>query len=278
MADTYINADTADIPSVNFAQQGSDPTTPAASRWQLYFKSGGLYARKSDGTVVGPFGIGGGVASDPIWDTAGDLAVGTGADTAAKLAIGTPYQQLRVNAGATALEYVTGGLIRLGRGVAGVGGVASVTFTAIPGIFSSLFLTAVGRGSALQSGVGLVLQFNGDSGNNYDLEVVLGTGAAASAAEALAQAQLEIGVLPAASDTASKAGAVTVEIPEYAGTTFHKMTLGLLTHQLATTSGNMRIRHYGGLWRSTAAITDILVYPFTGNLVEGSAVTLWGRV
>lgn len=45
------------------------------------------------------------VATDTIWDAAGDLAVGSGADTAAKLAKGTALQVLRVNGGATALEW-----------------------------------------------------------------------------------------------------------------------------------------------------------------------------
>lgn len=45
------------------------------------------------------------VAADSIWDVAGDLAVGTGADTAARLAKGTALQTLRVNSGATALQW-----------------------------------------------------------------------------------------------------------------------------------------------------------------------------
>ena len=49
----------------------------------------------------------GSVATDAIWDAAGDIVQGTGANTAAKLPIGTASQQLRVNAGATALEYFT---------------------------------------------------------------------------------------------------------------------------------------------------------------------------
>jgi len=52
-------------------------------------------------------GGGGSVATDAIWDAAGDIVQGTGANTAAKLPIGTASQQLRVNAGATALEYFT---------------------------------------------------------------------------------------------------------------------------------------------------------------------------
>jgi hypothetical protein len=48
---------------------------------------------------------GGDVANDAIWDAAGDLAVGTGANTAAKLTMGSALQVLRVNAAGTALEW-----------------------------------------------------------------------------------------------------------------------------------------------------------------------------
>lgn len=51
----------------------------------------------------------GSVASDPIWDAAGDLAVGTGADTAAKLAKGSAGQLLRVKGDGSTLEW--GGLL-----------------------------------------------------------------------------------------------------------------------------------------------------------------------
>lgn len=43
-------------PSVLFDEQGSDIATPASDRWVVYTKSGGVYARNSAGTVVGPFG------------------------------------------------------------------------------------------------------------------------------------------------------------------------------------------------------------------------------
>lgn len=64
----------------------------------------------------------GDVSTDAIWDAAGDIVQGTGANTAARLAIGTASQQLRVNAGATALEYFTpsgGGDVLLGGNTTG---------------------------------------------------------------------------------------------------------------------------------------------------------------
>jgi len=60
---------------------------------------------KADGTaIVG----GGGVATDTIWDAAGDIVYGTGADTAARLALGAANLSLFVNAGATAPEWANG--------------------------------------------------------------------------------------------------------------------------------------------------------------------------
>jgi hypothetical protein len=48
---------------------------------------------------------GGAMATDALWDAAGDLAYGTGSNTGARLAIGTARQVLLVNAGATAPEW-----------------------------------------------------------------------------------------------------------------------------------------------------------------------------
>lgn len=56
---------------------------------------------------TGPAGPAASVATDSIWDAAGDLAVGSGADTAVKFTMGSALQQIRVNAGGTALEYFT---------------------------------------------------------------------------------------------------------------------------------------------------------------------------
>jgi len=50
----------------------------------------------------------GGVATDTIWDAKGDLAVGTGADTAQKLALGATGKFLRVNSAQTVgMEWVS---------------------------------------------------------------------------------------------------------------------------------------------------------------------------
>ncbi|MBP7610883.1 MAG: hypothetical protein KA760_15410, partial [Steroidobacteraceae bacterium] len=50
---------------------------------------------------------GGSVATDTIWDAAGDTVYGTGANVSARLAKGTALQIYRMNAGATAPEWAT---------------------------------------------------------------------------------------------------------------------------------------------------------------------------
>ena len=51
------------------------------------------------------------MATDTIWDAAGDLAVGTGANTAGRLALGGALALPRVNAAGNAIEWGTGGQI-----------------------------------------------------------------------------------------------------------------------------------------------------------------------
>lgn len=47
-----------EFPSVLFAEQGSDPSTPGAGLWRAFFKAGGLYVIDDAGNVTGPFGSG----------------------------------------------------------------------------------------------------------------------------------------------------------------------------------------------------------------------------
>lgn len=54
-----VKASDNPFPSVFLDEQAADPATPAADRWRLFAKSGGIYARNAAGTVVGPFAAAG---------------------------------------------------------------------------------------------------------------------------------------------------------------------------------------------------------------------------
>jgi hypothetical protein len=96
----------ADAAGLNVGSIAGDPGTP--SNGDLWYDSTAneLTARINGANVALGAGGGGAVGTDTIWDAAGDLVQGTGSNTAARLAIGTADQVLRVNAGATAAEWV----------------------------------------------------------------------------------------------------------------------------------------------------------------------------
>lgn len=78
------------FPKVSFVE-GAAPSSPAATNFKLYFDSSDhlLKWKNSAGTVTTiATGSSGGIATDPIWTTAGQLAVATGSATASALAKG----------------------------------------------------------------------------------------------------------------------------------------------------------------------------------------------
>lgn len=93
-ANTILTADTDDTPAA---------LTVAASR---------IVGRKAAGGIAALTGaevqaLLPGVAADTLFDAPGDLPIGTGADTAAKLAKGSAYQVLRVKSDGSTLEYAS---------------------------------------------------------------------------------------------------------------------------------------------------------------------------
>jgi hypothetical protein len=102
---TAATSATGDFAAAVHVHSGADLTsgTVGTARLGSGTADATTYLR-GDQTWATPAG-GGSVATDTLWDAAGDLAVGSGANTAAKLAIGTAGQALRVNSGATGLEW-----------------------------------------------------------------------------------------------------------------------------------------------------------------------------
>lgn len=79
------------------ATDGSDTPTPAADYRRVFLgEDGELHLIDSADVVTDVSGAAGSVATDTIWDAAGDLAVGSGANTAARLAMGAEGSALSV--------------------------------------------------------------------------------------------------------------------------------------------------------------------------------------
>lgn len=114
--------------------EGAAASTPAASRAVIYSKADGLMYSKDDAGVETLMSSGsvGSVATDPIWDAAGDLAVGTGANTAARVAIGASGTYLQSNGTTAAWAVGTGRLI----GVQRITATGAYTYTPTAGTAS----------------------------------------------------------------------------------------------------------------------------------------------
>jgi hypothetical protein len=89
-----LNSGWAQVP-VTVVSSGGTITNNQLCVMQLTLTAGG-----------GGGGGSGAMATDTLWDAAGDLAVGTGANTGAKLTVGSTGQRLAVRSGTPAWEYV----------------------------------------------------------------------------------------------------------------------------------------------------------------------------
>lgn len=267
-----------DFPSILITEQAVKPTAPAAGKQRLYMKTDHkLYHEDSGGTETEVGGASGDVATDAIWDAAGDLAVGTGANTAAKLTKGTALQGLRVKSDASTLEYAAHAMDIIQTITAGVGGIASFDFTSIPGTYKNLEIHFQGRSDQATTAVNLRITMNNDGGNNYDYEQVYTSATSApSAAEGIAGAFGLVGNLTGANAPSGSAGAGKITIPDYAGTTFHKNALATAGHSQSDASAGTYWINTVVRWRNTAAITRITLTPSAGSLIQGSTATLYG--
>lgn len=97
--------DGIDITSLLF-QEGSAPSTPASTKWRLYFKTDGLYVIDDAGTETGPLATGGAslgawTTYTPTWTSGGTTSIGNGTLTGR-------YKLLDANTGLLIVRFVWG--------------------------------------------------------------------------------------------------------------------------------------------------------------------------
>lgn len=152
------------------------------------------------------------------------------------------------------------------------------TFSSIAGTFSNLRVTVSGRFSDAAANENISIQFNGDSGANYDFENLQGVSTTVSSVGSAAQTSGFVGRLPAGNATANFPGQSIIDLVNYAGTTFFKTAQasgGYLT--TAGTVSNYTTLMNTTIWRSASAITSItLIDGGGGNFVAGTVLTLYG--
>lgn len=145
---------------------------------------------------------------------------------------------------------------------------------AIPAGFNHLRGIFTARQDSGSGGAFGFVQLNGDSGANYVWEVSYGNMATTTSANSGgAVGGIRVGVLPGSGDTANYFGTGEFTIGNVSSAAFKPMRSGYFCPTSVT---NAYSGTAGGLWASTAVVTSVTMYPFTGNLVAGSSMSIYG--
>jgi hypothetical protein len=141
----------------------------------------------------------------------------------------------------------------------------STTFSSVSQAYTDIICvvncTATGANS-------VAFQFNGDTAANYTFTILQGDGSATYGGDNASQTNIQFGLIDATQ------GMSIGEIQNYTSTSFFKPVLGR-----GDTPGMPLTRYYGGLWKSTAAITTIKVMVAPSSTVQfqaGTTITLYG--
>jgi len=147
---------------------------------------------------------------------------------------------------------------------------ATVTFSSIPQSYTDLMIVIQGRGSYADTSINTYYQFNGDTSSNYSVTRLQGNGSTAVSNRGTSQSVGYITYVPANNATAGELSANTINIMNYSNATTYKTSISR-----SAVPGSYAAS-FVGLWRSTAAITSIVLGCDAGNWKSGSSFILYG--
>lgn len=143
---------------------------------------------------------------------------------------------------------------------------STITFSSIPATYTDLRLVFCPIGSTSNYPY---LRFNSDSGSNYSLTRLQGDGSSATSSRQSNQTET---FLLNDSLVTTTPYLITLDIFSYAGST-NKTTL---IENSQDRNGSGSVRRMVSLYRSTSAISTILLYVDSGNFAVGTTATLYG--
>ena len=121
----------------------------------------------------------------------------------------------------------------------------------------------------------VLMRFNGDTGANYQEELLQASNATVTAARSVGNVSANW-IIPANSEAAIAGGEFEIWIPNPVGTTWPKMAIVTAPH-LTDTATSLEVFRQAWWWRKTpfAAITDISLSVAPSNFIAGSWCAAW---
>lgn len=143
---------------------------------------------------------------------------------------------------------------------------ANISFSSL-GSYTDLILVCNPINTSAGSDIGL--QFNSDTGNNYSATWVNGNGTSAVSSRIASYSYIPV-LQPVSGQSTVYSGQAIIQIMNYRNSTTYKSVLTRYDDAAKSTGAEI------GLWRSTAAITSLLMKPGTGSFASGSTFTIYG--
>lgn len=153
----------------------------------------------------------------------------------------------------------------------GAGGTNNITFSSIPQNYTHLQLRYITRNTAVTDST--YMRVNGDDVQNYSYHMLRGNGTSATATAATTQSVVELPFTAYSGTTANVFTAGVLDILDYSNTSKYKTfrTLGG-----ADLNGSGAVNFVSGSWRSTSAITSIVIYVAPTSIAQYSQFALYG--
>lgn len=152
---------------------------------------------------------------------------------------------------------------------------ATVTFSSIPATYTDLVLRVSARSNRVATTEYVTFTLNA-SASGYSETDLNGNGTAASSSRGTAGAAAFLGIIPAASNTASTFANGEIYIPSYTASQNKQIGTFDVSEGNSASTG-VWIQTFANLWSNTAAITSIALTPQSGgSFVTDSSFYLYG--
>lgn len=146
----------------------------------------------------------------------------------------------------------------------------------ITGTWNYLDVEWYGRSTNNTAAASLYVQLNGDTTSSYLWEQVETNNSTTTPTPSGAtDTVMHLGTMPAATATASYAGAGAFSIAGASSSLFKVVTSRAAGHTGLT---NVRLGIYAGQWNKAAAVTSVTLMPSAGNWDVGSMMSIYGRM